>query len=241
MYNPPLASNSPLNNPKLLWFLAAHASLWLELGYRHFDLQRWPENSSLSLYLCPQTPKRYPTLFPCGIFFTKFNFINFKNLSWTTYLQGSHKLWKSWKIWKNHEKKFHAWKNHGIWKNLNNHGKIMEFCEIIWRNSQKLAVRHTSNLCVWQLVFWLLVVFQNACMVYKHAYLNTLLLLHSASMLCAVKMPLKGEVWGCALKVMKITLLIMENHGKIMELCFWISVGTLYLTILLFLDFRIDF
>ena len=47
----------------------------------------------------------------------------------------------------NHEKKFHAWKNHGIWKILNNHGKIMEFCEIIW-----------WNLCVWQLVFWLLVV-----------------------------------------------------------------------------------
>ena len=31
----------------------------------------------------------------------------------------------------NQEKKFHAWKNHGICKNLNNHGKIMEFCEII--------------------------------------------------------------------------------------------------------------
>ena len=31
----------------------------------------------------------------------------------------------------NHEKKLHAWKNHGILKNLNNHGKIMEFCEII--------------------------------------------------------------------------------------------------------------
>ena len=26
---------------------------------------------------------------------------------------------------------------------------------------------------------------------------------------------------------MEITLLIMENHGKIMELHFWISVGTL--------------
>ena len=26
---------------------------------------------------------------------------------------------------------------------------------------------------------------------------------------------------------MEITLLIMENHGKIMELCFRISVGTL--------------
>ena len=33
----------------------------------------------------------------------------------------------------NHSKKFHAWKNHEIGKNLNNHhhGKTMEFCEII--------------------------------------------------------------------------------------------------------------
>ena len=28
-------------------------------------------------------------------------------------------------------KKFHAWKNQGILKNLNNHGNIMEFCERI--------------------------------------------------------------------------------------------------------------
>ena len=29
-------------------------------------------------------------------------------------------------------KKFHAWKNHGIWKKKqNNHGKIKEICEII--------------------------------------------------------------------------------------------------------------
>ena len=34
-------------------------------------------------------------------------------------------------------KKFHAWKNHGIWKKTtNNHGKIKEFCEIIWWNNQ---------------------------------------------------------------------------------------------------------
>ena len=33
----------------------------------------------------------------------------------------------------------------------------------------------------------------------------------------------KRESWI----VMEITLLIMENHGKIMELSFWISVGTL--------------
>ena len=36
-------------------------------------------------------------------------------------------------------------------------------------------------------------------MVYKHAYLNTLLLLHSAFILSMVKMPLKGEVGGHAL------------------------------------------
>ena len=49
----------------------------------------------------------------------------------------------------------------------------MEFCEVILRKppvARKLAVRH---VCVRQLVFWLLVVsaklFQNACMVYKHA------------------------------------------------------------------------
>ena len=57
-------------------------------------------------------------------------------------------------------------------------------------------------------------------MVFKHAYLNTLQLLHSAFMLSVVKMPLKGEVGGSVLIVMEITLLITENHGKIMELCF---------------------
>ena len=36
-------------------------------------------------------------------------------------------------------------------------------------------------------------------MVYKHAYLNTLLLLHSTFILSVVKMPLKGEVGGHAL------------------------------------------
>ena len=36
-------------------------------------------------------------------------------------------------------------------------------------------------------------------MVYKHAYLNTLLLLHSTFMLSVVKMPLKGEVGSHAL------------------------------------------
>ena len=36
-------------------------------------------------------------------------------------------------------------------------------------------------------------------MVYKHAYLNILLLLHSAFMLCVVKMPFKEEVGGYTL------------------------------------------
>ena len=36
-------------------------------------------------------------------------------------------------------------------------------------------------------------------MVYKHAYLNILLLLHSTFMFCMVKMPLKGEIGDSAL------------------------------------------
>ena len=61
-------------------------------------------------------------------------------------------------------------------------------------------------------------------MVYKHANLNILLLLHSAFMLCMVKMTLKGEVGGCELNSNGNNLV---DHGKIMELCFLISVGTL--------------
>ena len=34
--------------------------------------------------------------------------------------------------------------------------------------------------------------------------------------------------WRPCIKVMEITLLSMENHGKIMELCFRISVGNLH-------------
>ena len=48
-------------------------------------------------------------------------------------------------------------------------------------------------------------------MVYKHAYLNILLLLHSTFMLCAVKMPLKGEVGGSALN--SLGNYVVE-HGK---------------------------
>ena len=57
-------------------------------------------------------------------------------------------------------------------------------------------------------------------MAYKHAYLNTLLLLHFTFMLNVVKMLLKGEVGGHALNSHGNTLLIMKNHGKIMKLCF---------------------
>ena len=53
--------------------------------------------------------------------------------------------------------------------------------------------------------------------VYKHAYLNTLLFLNSAFLLCMVKMHLKGVVGG---RVWKLHLVIMENNGKVMELCF---------------------
>ena len=50
---------------------------------------------------------------------------------------------------------------------------------------------------------------------------SMLLLLHSAFMLSVVKMLLKWEVGGREFKkVMETTLLIIENLGKIMELCF---------------------
>ena len=78
---------------------------------------------------------------------------------------------------------------------------------------RKLAVRHTKCVCLTASFLatdgFKFLLFQNACMSYKHAYLNTLLLLHSVFMLSVVKMALKGEVRGHAL-VMEITLLIME-------------------------------
>ena len=58
------------------------------------------------------------------------------------------------------------------------------------------------------------------CIVYKHAYLNTLLLLHSLFMFSVVKRVLKAEIGGHALNSHGNSLLIMEYHGKIMELCF---------------------
>ena len=68
--------------------------------------------------------------------------------------------------------------------------------------------------------------FRNACMVYKHAYLNTLLLLHLAFImiyaLCGEDCAKRGG-WRLCMHlniIMEITLLMIENHGKFMELCF---------------------
>ena len=55
---------------------------------------------------------------------------------------------------------------------------------------------------------------------YKHAFSNTLLLLHSAFMLCVVKMLLKGKDEGLALNSHGNYIVDYGNHGKIMELCF---------------------
>ena len=135
---------------------------------------------------------------------------------------GNHgKPWKS-------LKKIHAWKK--SW-NLKKNWIIMEKTWNLWNNltkppvARKLAVGHSH---VRQLVFWLLVV--SSFNYFKIHTWSTcmLLLLHSAFMLSKVKMRLKLEAGGRALNSHWIRLLIMENHGKIMELCFWISVRTLF-------------
>ena len=51
-------------------------------------------------------------------------------------------------------------------------------------------------------------------MVLKHAYLDTLLLLHSAFMLSMVKMLLKGRLGAMHLIVMEIILVIMQNRER---------------------------
>ena len=59
-------------------------------------------------------------------------------------------------------------------------------------------------------------------MVNQHAYLNILLLMHSAFLLSVVKMPLKEEAGGCALNSHGNYMHVVD-HGKpwkIMELCF---------------------
>ena len=54
-------------------------------------------------------------------------------------------------------------------------------------------------------------------MVYKHACLNTLQLLHSVFILSVMKMALKGKVGSHALNSHGNYIV---DHGKIMELCF---------------------
>ena len=58
-------------------------------------------------------------------------------------------------------------------------------------------------------------------MIYKHAYLNTLLLLHSVLMLSTVKMPLNGEVGGHALNSHGNHIV---DHGKS-----WKNYGIVFL------------
>ena len=56
---------------------------------------------------------------------------------------------------------------------------------------------------------------------YKHAYLNTLLLPHSAFMLSVEKVPLKGKVSGHALNSHGNYILIMKNHGIMLLNFLW--------------------
>ena len=81
--------------------------------------------------------------------------------------------------------------------------------------ARKLAVRHTKFVCLTASFLAIsgfkFQLFQNACMVYKHAYLNTLLLLHSLFMLSIVKMSLKEEVGRHALNSHGNDIV---DHGK---------------------------
>ena len=65
-------------------------------------------------------------------------------------------------------------------------------------------------------------------MIYKHAYLHTLLLLHFTFILSVVKMSLKGEVGSHALNSQGNYIVdhgkSWKNHGIVLG----ISVGTLY-------------
>ena len=81
------------------------------------------------------------------------------------------------------QKKVPCIKNFGIRKNLNNHGKIMDFFKnnlVKPTAARKLAVRHSLTASFLATGGFKFELFQNTCMAYKHAYLNTLLLLHSA-------------------------------------------------------------
>ena len=72
--------------------------------------------------------------------------------------------------------------------------------------ARKLAVGH---LRIGQLVFWLLVVssFNLSKMVYKHAVVAAFRIYAQRGEVAA-----KRGGWSLCIKVMEITLLIMENH-----------------------------
>ena len=57
-------------------------------------------------------------------------------------------------------------------------------------------------------------------MFYKHAYLKNITVAAFCIYLSMVKMQLKGEVGGHALKSHGNYIVDHVNHGKIMELCF---------------------
>ena len=109
-----------------------------------------------------------------------------KNEFPVTNIQGSHKLWESWKTWKIMKK---SW---NLKKKLNNHGISMTKPPV----ARNLAVGH---LCVRQLFFWLLVVSSFNYFKIQAWSTSMLLLLHSAFMISVVNLLLKGEVGVCAL------------------------------------------
>ena len=94
------------------------------------------------------------------------------------------------KTWNLKKKTEQSWKNHGIL--CNNLTKLPV--------ARKLAVRHTKLVCLTASFLAMggfkFLLFQNACIDYNHAYLNTLPFLHFAftCMLCMVKMLLKGRL-----------------------------------------------
>ena len=60
---------------------------------------------------------------------------------------------------------------------------------------------------------------------YKHAYLNTLLLLHSAFMLSLLKMTLKGEVLGHAINSHGNYIVVHGKSWKNHGIVFWNICG----------------
>ena len=91
--------------------------------------------------------------------------------------------------------------------------------------ARKLAVRHTKFVCLTASFLatdgFKFELFQNTRKVYKHAYLNTLLLLHSIFKLSMVKMALKGKVGGHVLNNNGNYIVAQrkswDNHGILWE------------------------